>query len=288
MPHDASYRQLLQLLASRAQVWLRMQVQMLPDPLPDDHPELLRLAAAVPIARACSVLRGCRIPLEGFLEERLTADLIERALRAPEPRQVGTLLLAGRHLDLDLARDPRFLATLRTLPDLDPGDRLVLGGDSSVIGEIEQILRTPIPAERLDDHMVDRFAHLLMLIYDFGAIRPRLSSASAYGDIFANCLRFADWAQAKRRLSPLAQMIFCLSLIDPDHDVAPLLGETISCQRPDGSFPKWIGYGNVDQDLQMGLTPTLAAIAALFIVAHRNWDDPNSASALPGYALQHC
>lgn len=288
MPQDVSYRQLLQLLSGRAQSWMRYRVEALPAPLPADHPQLPVLLRAYKIVHACSCLRGTTIPLESWLTPRLTADLAETVLRNAKSGRVGDLVLAARLIGAKAADDPALIAHLSALPGGDLRDRLVLDPTPDTLAEVETLLSAMIPVETLTDARIDRFAGLVMQLYDYGASRPQLSSVSAYGDIFANCLHYADWAQSKRRLAPLAQMIFCLCLIDPGHDVAPYIADIMSCQRPDGSFPEKLGYGTSDQGLDDAAEPTITALAALIIAVHRGWSHPATPSAPTGYVLQHC
>lgn len=267
--HDPAYRQLLTLIGARSQQWLRSRIDQLPvaadlgDNFADDVTEIA-VAAYI-----CSGLRGTPVPLQQFISNRFKSRII------PNPK-------AGFSRDSGSA-DWRSARLFKGLTDVDPtpalsgasmfpADRasLVRPLEAALLAEAEEMLRTPIPEERLTDQAIDTYASVLALCYCFGMERPRFASARTYGDAFSNCLRFANWAERKGRLMPLAQMCYCLCLIDPDHDVAPMLADIISSQRPDGSFPARIGFGTADQD-NSALRPTLAALVALHMAIYRRW-----------------
>ena len=138
----------------------------------------------------------------------------------------------------------------------------------------EEWLRRPLSAAALTADRADLFGRLVMQIYGFGAQRPKLSTARAYGEIFENCLRIADWALRRKDLTVLARIIYCICLIDPDHDVGPWLSDIVASQRPDGSFPDRTGFGTQDQDFAVAGRSTIAAVAALHMVRYRRWHKP--------------
>lgn len=271
MPQDFAYKQLLTLIAARAQQWLRNRIDLLPqEEIPDAQiDDLAEIALA---ARICTSLRGSDAPLQVFLRSRFGAsftDLFLNRFQNIKPghghRGVAFLCcLPPGH------RDPIAASGHLSLPA-----RLALsdGSDARLRSEAEAMLRRPVPDERLDDQVVETFVSVLALCYRFGAERPRFASPRTYGDAFANCLRFADWAQRNRRLLPLVQAIHGLCLIDPDHDVTPMLADVIASQRPDGSFPARIGFGTADQD-DAALRPTLGALVALHMAIHSRWHAP--------------
>lgn len=275
MSDNPAYKQLLTLIGARSQQWLRNRIELLPQaPQPDPQPldELAQIAIA---AHICTGLRGSTAPLETFLQGRFTSDFLAVFATCfhqaqPTGNWRGVALLRIFPPDGPPCADP--LPSLSSSSSLSLPDRLALSDrfDAAVMAEAEALLRTPVPEERLTEQVIDTYARVLALCYRFGAERPRFANVRAYGDAFANCLRFADWAQRKRRLIPLAQMCFCLCLIDPDHDVTSMLADVMSSQRPDGSFPASIGFGTADQGEQ-ALAPTLAALVAVQMAVHRRW-----------------
>lgn len=260
MTDSPAYAQLLSLIAARSQNWLRQQIDLM-DP---DDPSGSLLAEVAVTAQVCGGFRGTEAPLQAFLRRRLgtkAAILVSPAwtvagmTASPAGAEVGAEVGAG--------------------PAGGLADRLARHGlsDPAVLAETEDFLRTPVPAERLTDVDVDAYARVLALCYRFGAARPRFASVRTYGDAFANCLRFADWAERRGRLMPLAQMVFCLCLIDPDHDGSAMLADVIGSQRPDGSFPARMGFGTAD-GTTAALRPTLAVLLALHAVIYRRWRNP--------------
>lgn len=254
MSDSPAYTQLLTLIAARSQSWLRHQIDLL-DP---DDPACSLMADIAVTAQVCTGFRGTEAPLQTFLRKRLgTGPTI--------------VLKPGRSTSIRAAgQGPEPLA-----------DRLARSGpsDPALLAEAEAFLRTPIPAERLTDGDIDAYARVLISCYRFGAERPRFARARTYGDAFANCLRFADWAEQKGRLMPLAQMVFCLCLIDPDHDASAMLSDVIASQRPDGSFPPRMGFGTAEGKME-ALQPTLSVLMALHAVVYRRWRNPR-----PGLSL---
>lgn len=267
MPQDPACTQLLTLIGARSQQWLRNQIGRLAQA---DDGTTAALAEYLPeiacAARVCSELRGSKVPLETFIGGHLTSDMIARFLTAFQ--------------DASESSGSCCRAFMRFLPR-DLRDRVVLTGrlpltarlamtdepDRHLLQEVEAVLRRPVADEDLDDHIIASFCELLALSYDFGTRRARFSHPRVYGEAFANCLRFADWAQRRARLLPLVQMVYGLCLIDPDFDAMPMLSDVIASQRPDGSFPARIGFGTADQDLA-ALRPTLGTLVALHVVLH--------------------
>lgn len=279
---DTSYDQLLRMLATRGLEWLRQQIEALPAPLPPDNPGIVPLAAAGRIAPVLSGLRGRISPLEVLVARRLTPELaIEAAAQALSCRDshaaVGgaDILLAGRSIASDHPLWQLACDHVAEDPDRDLVDRLALGAPTDhLLPEAEAILTADMPDQVLTEAWIDRFARLLMQLYAHGAERPRFSDANIYGQVFTNCLRFCDWARHQRSLVATAQMAFCLRLIDPDHDLAPILAEVIPYQRPDGSFPARCGYSEAEQDFATGFRPTLMTVAALHLCTYRRWRSP--------------
>lgn len=271
MPQNPAYNQLLTLINARSQQWLRHRIELWPLLTSPDDSHLADLAGVAVAAHICTGLRGSPAPLQTFIKSRFTPEFTRTfihslALQSSEGPRPGSALL-GILPQADIAA--------ADLAGLSPIERLALSGltDGALMTWAEAILRRPVPEERLTEQVINSFAHVLTLSYRFGAERPRFASARTYGDAFANCLRFAAWAERKGNLISLAQMCYCLCLIDPDHDVAPLLADLISSQRPDGSFPARIGFGTADQG-QAALRPTLAALVALHMAVHRRWHNP--------------
>lgn len=271
MSHHSAYRQLLTLICARSQQWLRNRIQLFPVSPEPGHDHLDGLAEIAVAAHVCTGLRGSVAPLETFLRGHVTPDFTAAFLssfRQGSPRdwRGGAVL---RILP------PRDLAGIAPQQDWPLPDRLALCSQpqAALLAEAQAFLRTPVPDERLTEQVIDSHARVLALCYRFGAERPRFADARTYGDAFANCLRFADWAERKGRLMPLAQMCYCLCLIDPDHDGMAMLADVLSSQRPDGSFPHRIGFGTADQGCE-ALGPTLAALVALHMAVHRRWRQP--------------
>ncbi|MTD98806.1 hypothetical protein GIY56_00725 [Paracoccus sp. YIM 132242] len=262
---------MLTLINARSQQWLRHQIELLPPLSAPGDPHLAAVAEIAVAAHICTGLRGSPAPLQTFVGSRFTPEFTRNFIdglqcRSGMGQRSGAALL-GFLPQADVARI--------SLADMSLTERLALSGpsDPGLLAEAEVVLRSPIPEERLTEQDIDGYAHVLMLCYRFGAERPRFANTWTYGDAFANCLRFAAWAERKGKLMSLAQMCYCLCLIDPDHDVAPLLGDLIASQRPDGSFPARIGFGTADQD-QSALRPTLAALVALHMAVYRRWHNP--------------
>lgn len=242
MSHDPAYRQLLTLIAARSQQWLRHRIEELPAPPVSGTAGGGDLAEIALAAHICTGLRGTPAPLQDFIRTRLPADL--------------SAALTGTGRGAAPRRDDPPSPWARVDP-----------------AQAEAVLRAPLSEGDLSEDGIDLYARTLAACYRFGAERPRFASTRTYGEAFAQCLRLADWAQRNGRLRPLAQMCFCLCLIDPDHDVTPLLADVIASQRPDGSFPHRVGFGTAGQDAA-ALRPTLAALVALHMAVHRRWRSP--------------
>lgn len=271
MSQDFAYKQLLTLITARSQQWLRNRIDLMPQPAVQDA-QIDDLAEIAVAAHICTGLRGTEAPLQVFIRNRFTREFTNLFIArfqgdAAEGEYRGGALLQC------LPSDRRIRITASGILPL--ADRLASSDtpDALLWAEVEETLRRSIPDDMLDDRTIESYAHVLALAYRFGAERPRFASPCAYGDAFANCLRLADWAQRHGKLLPLVQMIFCLCLIDPDHDVMPMLADVIASQRPDGSFPARIGFGTADQD-NAALRPTLATVVALHMAIHRRWRAP--------------
>ncbi len=268
MPQNPAYKQLLTLITARSLQWLRGRIEQMPmAPLPGS-PAITDLANIAVVANICSGFRGSEAPLQTFLRSRFTSSFIETFILDFQCSPASSIYPGSALLRFLPSQDLiQILPGARPLPE-----RLALSDLScrNLLAEAAAFLRRPVPEECLTDDTIDTYARVLGLCYRFGEERPRFDDVRTYGDAYANCLRFADWAQRKGHLVPLAQMGFCLCLIDPDHDIAPMLADVISSQRPDGSFPTRLGFGTADQD-GAALQPTLAALAALQIATHGRW-----------------
>lgn len=281
MPLDATYDQLMRLLSARGLEWFRQRVGDLPDPLPSDHSALPALAAAGRIAPALSGLRGHMSPLEEIVRRRLSFSLVleasERLLDEAHDDDTAALVLAGYPTGAqEAALWQLAMSALADTPEAALVDRIAAAGRPcrAMLAEVEGIICAPMPSETITEDRIDGFARLVMQLYGFGATRPQFSHARIYGEVFTRLLRLADWAQRRGAVTAMAQTAFCLRLIDPDHDISPLIAEIISCQRPDGSFPCRAGHSTRDQELADGAWPTLMALAALNIAAWRRWRGP--------------
>lgn len=278
MPLDTTYQQLMRVLSARALEWLRQQIVDLPDPLPADHPALPALAQAARIAPVLSGFRGHMSPLEDIAARRLSAAIVNGAAQRvltgkPDPLTTDIVMAGG----LVAMNEPLWhLACERLAADgsLTLADHIALSVPDRVPPEAEALLSSPIPDEAVTPARIDDFAMLLMQVYRHGAIRPRFSHARIFGAAFANAMRFADWARRKRQVTAMAQMGFCLRLIDPDHDIGDLTAEVIGSQRPDGSFPVQGGFSTRDQDLSTGTQSTLMVLLMLHMAAFHRWRRP--------------
>lgn len=268
MLQDSAYAQLLNLIAARGQQWLRNRIELMAS-----GPESLdRLADIAIAAHVCTGLRGAETPLRTFLRSRISDDEFDNLLGRYQNNKLNFANFGD--VAFVAASDDFCSSTLASDVQTTAVSPAMTGKPKALLPEqAEAFLRQPIPDDRLDEGMIDTYATVLSLAYRFGAERPRFASARSYGDAFANCLRLADWAQRKGKLLPLVQMIFCLCLIDPDHDVREMLADVISSQRPDGSFPARIGFGTADQEDE-ALRPTLATVVALHMAIHRCWRTP--------------
>ncbi|MDB6177610.1 hypothetical protein PAF17_08790 [Paracoccus sp. Z330] len=280
MPFDASYEQLMRLLATRGLEWLRQQVLALPDPVPDDHPSVAQLALMSRIAPVLSGLRGHVSPLEDIVSRRLTSQLVQRAanryLSGDTDRATVSCVLGGRIVAGD---DPIWQLAVHAIAagsGASPVDRLAAGAtaDGALLATIEADLCHPIPNETLTDAKIDSFAFQVMQLYQFGATRPKFSNPRVYGNVFTKLVASGEWAMRNGRLTSMCQIAYCLRLIDPDHDISDLIADIISHQRPDGSFPRSSGYSTQDQDLATGTWPTLMALAVLNFTAWQKWRGP--------------
>lgn len=268
----------MRLLSARAVDWLRQHVMDLPDPLPDDHPDLPVLAHAARIAPALTGLMGRPSPVEVLVRRRLTPGHIQRAaarLLAGQPRNGdGDLLVAGVLLTPDdalwqLARDQ--LASDPTQP---LSLRLSLAADRALISQAETALLAPLPACVSAGLLTERTGTLIAL-WQHGAVAPRLSHPARHGEIMGHVRHWATLAPALRCTALMAQVITCLRLIDPDHDIRDLMGHLFPLQRPDGSFPALLAQGgDASHDLPTGATPTLSVLLTLHVAVMRRWRGP--------------
>jgi hypothetical protein len=264
MPQDYAYKQLLTLISARSQQWIRNQAELLPaDAVTDEHIQSFSEIAVT--AYICTSLRGHDAPVKTFIESRITPQFL--SLFMDRFKKNGREAISGGYTFLRCIplRDRQKLAC----QDLPLNALLALCDmpDQDLLDRVEAELRRPVPHEQTNERLIASYAELLALCYSFGNQRPRFSNPGVYGDAYANCLRFADWAQEKGRLLPLVQMIYCLFLIDPDFDAMPLLSDVIASQRPDGSLPERIGFGSADQDSR-ALRPTLGTLVALHMAIY--------------------
>lgn len=277
MPLDTTYDQLLRMLSARGLEWLRQRIMDIPDPIELDHPDVMALAQTARLAPVMSGLRGHLSPLEDIATRRLTSQIVTQAsgrvLLGDQDSRACAVVLAGELVSTGdpiwrLAKD-----ALSSDPALSLADRIAMSTapDRDLIVAAEEILCAPVPEEVLSAARINEFAWILMQVYRFGAVRPRFTHARVYGEAYANALRFADWARRKGQVTAMAQMVYCLRLIDAEINISDLMAEIIGSQRPDGSFPEKTGFSNKDQDFQTGLWPTLMAVAALNMVTWRRW-----------------
>ncbi|WCR12298.1 hypothetical protein JHW45_08305 [Paracoccus stylophorae] len=294
MSCDASYERLMRLLSARGLEFLRQRIMDLPDPVPTGHDAVEALAQTARLAPVLSGLRGHRSPLEDIVRRRLSGQIIGDAADAVlTGRATGSqrrLVLAG---GLVAGDDPLWRMAMLTLAedgDLPIADRLAAGThDPDVLGAAERLVATPVPAEAVNAARIDRFAGVLAQLYRLGAGRPRFADARSYGAAHANAMRFADWARRRKHVTAMAQMAFCLRLIDPGHDLSDLMSEMIGSQRPDGSFPAHAGFSTRDQRLEEAVKPTLVALAALHIVGWRGYSGVRAAMPdRPDRPLHRC
>ena len=212
---------------------------------------------------------------------RLDDHLVDQACGMAESAEAdgatADILAAAQGLGIgDGARLHRAVKTIRARDDLDLAQRLALQSLPSpdLLARAEEWLRAPMHPRCVTATRADLFGRVLMQLYGFGARRPKFSTPRAYGEIFANCLLIADWAQSGKHLAALAQIVYCIRLIDPDHDIRPWLADVIASQRPDGSFPARTGFGTADQDFEAAGQATIMAVAALHIALYRRWRNP--------------
>ena len=285
-PLDASYDRLLKMLASRGLEWLRQHVEALPDPLPSQHPAIPHLSTAAWVGEILSGLRGCKSPLQVIVARRLSPEILSRIARRiaeSETDPSSDLVQSVFAAQAVLADDPRYQLARQILTDETPdalSDRLAIEHPPAeeLLRLAEEFVVAPMPSEALSQAYLERFTMVLMRLYGFGARRPQFSHPRVYGQVFANCLRYAEWARKEQSLIATVQLAFCLRLIDPDHDIAPMLAEVIPYQRPDGSFPARSAYSTECQELDDGVWATLMTVAALHMATYRRW---NGAEAAP-------
>ncbi len=275
---DGSLNQLLRLLANRGLEWLRQKIMDLPDPCPPDHPDLAGLVLAARVAPILSGLRGRISPLEVIVLRRLTPEAIRSGL-------LRVLDGSRSSLDLDLVQagglmmqdDPLWQlagVTLAEDDDLPLQSRLAFRKDPDLIRQAEVYLTAPPDPFMIGPDHVARFAQMLMLLYHFGARRPALSGPRAFTAIHHHLMILQRWSQASTCTASKAQVILCLRLIDPDHELGEMLSDLIQTQRPDGSFPARTGFSTQDQDFAAAVLPTALAVTALHMVAYRRWQGP--------------
>lgn len=293
-PLDASYDRLLKMLASRGLEWLRQHVEALPDPLPSQHPAIPHLSTAAWIGQILSGLRGCKSPLQVIVARRLSPEILSSIARQiadhetnPSSEVVEAILAA----QAVLADDPRYQLARQILTDETPdalADRLRIECPPAedLLHQAEDFVVAPMPPEALSQAYLERFTMVLMRLYAFGARRPQFSHPRIYGQVFANCLSYVEWARKEQSLIATVQLAFCLRLIDPDYDIAPMLAEVIPYQRPDGSFPARSAYSTECQELDDGVWATLMTVAALHMATYRRWNGADAAPA--GQPLHRC
>ncbi|MBO9455204.1 hypothetical protein J7376_07830 [Paracoccus sp. R12_1] len=277
MPLDATYQQLMRMLAARGLDWTRQRVMDLPDPLSPNHPAAAQVAQLARLAPVLSGLRGHMSPLEDIAARRLCPVMVreasERGLTGKMTATLRELIAAGELVSGD---DPAWqMARLAVVddPETDLADRLALAVEPmpELMAEAEAAICAQIPQEVICDARISRFARLLMQVYRFGAARPPFADARSFGHAHEKARRFAEWARRKGRVVALAQSLVCLRLLDPDHDMAEDLSEIISSQRPDGSFPEKVGFSTADQDLRTGLEATMIVLITLHLCAYGGW-----------------
>ncbi len=270
---DGSLDQLMRLLSNRGLEWLRQRIMALPDPCPVDHPDIGALALVGQVAPVLSGLRGRISPIEVIVLRRLTPELVRqgalRVLDGARDDAMVRLTLAG---GLVAQTDPLWQLACEALADdlsLPLPHRLALCDDPTLLEQAEAVLTTP-PTLITTDH-VAAVAQLLMQLYHHGARRPRLSHPCAYTRIFDHLRVLASWAQGARCAESVAQIAFCLRLLDDDHPVADMISDLIQVQRPDGSFPVRLGFGTADQAFADAVQPTVHVAMALHMAAWKRW-----------------
>lgn len=293
MAFDAPYDHLLRLLANRGLAWLRDRIKALPDPLSAYDPALYPLAMAARLVPVLSGLRGMDSPLREIVAHRLDPALAGRAARlvwqrGADPNRLAPLLAGLRVAGHD---QPLWQLAMRHVvhhPPDDLAEQLALSPspDEALIARAEELLARPFIVKQPDEAHIDLFYRVLTTLYAFGATRPRLQP-KVFGQAFQNCRNFAEWAVRTGHLTSIAQMITCIRLIDPDHDMSELLSEVIACQRPDGSFPAKCGWSDRPQDFGQAIAPTLAVVVALHLLIYRRWRLPAPAP-LAAHPISAC
>ncbi|MDN5569116.1 MAG: hypothetical protein L0G27_10310, partial [Paracoccus sp. (in: a-proteobacteria)] len=271
-----TFEQLARMLSTRGLEWLRQKIMDLPDPCPSDHPDLGALALAGRAAPVFSGLRGRISPLEVIVLRRLSPDLVrsaaQRILAGNRDQVTVNLVLAG---SLVAQSDPVWQLACEELADdktLPLAIRLSLCDDPALRLVAEQALIRP--HRHITSGQVVAYTNLLMQIYHYGAIRPRLMDARSFSKIYDNLQDMLDWALEQGCTSTLARVAFCLLLVDPDHDISDTVADLIQVQRADGSFPPRLGFSTDHQDFDTGVLPTLWATLALKMATHRRWKGP--------------
>lgn len=270
---DGSLDQLMRLLSNRGLEWLRQRIMALPEAMPVDHPDLGALALVGQAAPVLSGLRGRISPIEVIVARRLTPALVRagaiRVLEGSRDPALAQLMLAG---GLVACADPLWQMACEALAEdaaLPLPQRLALCDDPALLAQAERLLTTP-PTRITPEH-VATVSQLLMQLYHHGARRPRLSQARAFTQIFDHLRGLADWAQGAGCTASVAQLAFCLRLVDADYPLAEMVSDLIQAQRPDGSFPARLGFGTADQTLAEAAGPTVMVAMALHMAAWRRW-----------------
>lgn len=264
-PHE----QLMQLLASRGLEWLRRHIMDLPDPCPDDHPDLSALGRAGQIAPALSGLRGRPSPLEVLVRRRLTPAMLRaaslRAMAGARDAAMLDLVQAGAMIAPD---DPVWQIACEELAednDLPLTRRMALSAAPALIARAESTL-TGADAGTT--------AAIMAHLWQYGAARPHLPGLRVLTAIHARLHDLLRHAAKQGNCADVARMIVAIALIEPDFDPGEYLSDLIGSQRPDGSFGPRIGFATEDQTFAQGIEPTLAVVHALHVIAWRRWNGP--------------
>ncbi|MDO5647927.1 hypothetical protein [Paracoccus sp. (in: a-proteobacteria)] len=271
---NGAYHSLVNVLSARGIDWLQQQITDIDDPQGLDPDALTAMAEVGQVAAVLTGLRGRPSSLQIVASWCLTAPLIRdaaaRVLAGDTDRPWPELVLAGRTICHD---DPRWQLACQHLSEAMDQPlylRLALGDATDLPQMAEQALTAPLPADPDPDYC--RFyADLLMRFYEFGAIQPRLQHAANVGQMLQSCQRLAQMAVERACTLSLARMIFCIGLVDPGHDVAPLLAHLMNAQRPDGSFAAALQDDGDAPDLHIAIGATLWSCAALHLANLGGW-----------------
>ena len=266
---QATREQLMRLLADRGMEWMRRHIMDLPDPCPPDHPLLGPLGRAGHVAPILGGLRGRVSPLEVLVRRRLTPALIgAAAARVMDGARDDAVLQQVQAGAVVAPQDPLWQMACEELAEdasLPLHRRLPFAATRAMWPEAEDALHHA-PA--------DQAADIMLQLWQFGAVRPRLRDARAFTDIHARLQLLLSRATALRDCEGVARLIVALHLLDPDFEPGPVLSDLMGAQRPDGSFGRSIGFSTAEQGFDDGIGATLAVVHAFHALAWRRWRGP--------------